>query len=521
MMKKEKGIALVSLIIVIIVMTIVASTVVYMSFDRFEVNNLRKMYNDIELLEDKVSNYYLKYGGLPVLRNNTNTPIQYTYTTLDFEKNSGDNSNYYILDLNAMEGISLNYGKEGFENPNASDDVYIINEESHIVYYVKGIELQGELQHYLNENVKIADNIPPSAPGIKVISGTKAGDIYTSDVQIEITSGKDNWSGVSGTQYSLDNGATWQEMSGNSQVISITKKGSYTIRAKTYDNATNKNYSSETQLNFEIDKVLVGTYINYDVPYTDMFSGIEYDNSAEGKYGWRYLGTDDDGNNLLISTAIPAIVNYNYLPGETLPTWWPTDSEVQADTAGIYKTTAGWDLNNSGEPNKYASYGLRYKFESIPFTWQESGTSVSAKNTGIFRQVGSATNGTNINLNFRASGVKVEGVHNLTLAELNRAVNSVNGNNNRAETSTSSGFKELTEEALGLFDMQDLTDYTANYYYWLASPDANSAQGVCNVYYNLAYVNNNRNYYYGVRPVVVLSPEVEFVKEDGVWKIAD
>ena len=84
MIKKEKGIALVSLLIVIALMTIIASTVIYISLDRFEINNFRKMCNDIELLQDKVSNYYLKYEVLPVLRNDELSTDKYVVISLNF-----------------------------------------------------------------------------------------------------------------------------------------------------------------------------------------------------------------------------------------------------------------------------------------------------------------------------------------------------------------------------------------------------------------------------------------------------
>ena len=114
-LRNNKGITMVSLIITIVVMLIVASTTVFVSLDRFESNKLDKMYNDIQLLADKVRNYYLKYNGLPIARDTANSPIVYDYTTFEFTKNVNDNENYYILDLEAMEGISLNYGEDGFK----------------------------------------------------------------------------------------------------------------------------------------------------------------------------------------------------------------------------------------------------------------------------------------------------------------------------------------------------------------------------------------------------------------------
>lgn len=171
MKKNNKGITLVSLVIVIVVMFIIASITVNISFDRFEINNLKKMLSDLELLEDKVNNYYLEYNELPIVSE---------YTCIKtFEKNSGDNDNYYIINLEALDkGIALNYGKDGFENPNNSDDVYIINEQSHNIYYAKGIEMKGKYYYSFIDNSEIEDNIAPSTPEIKIISGTKNEDRY-------------------------------------------------------------------------------------------------------------------------------------------------------------------------------------------------------------------------------------------------------------------------------------------------------------------------------------------------------
>jgi len=247
MIKKQNGITLVSLVIVIVLMLIISSTVVNVSLDRFEINSFNKMKNDIELLKDKVSNYYLKYNGLPVIRNDNNEPVEYIYTSLDFESGK-----YYILDLSAMEGVSLNYGKAGFESPNTTNDVYVINDLTHNIYYIKGIELQGTLYHYIN-NVSVTDTIPPSKPKIEVISGeqNEKGE-YITDVEVAITHGKDSWSGISETKYSLDGGTTWESLTEENNIFTISTNGIYNIKAKSYDNLNNS--SSEASLTIVISK---------------------------------------------------------------------------------------------------------------------------------------------------------------------------------------------------------------------------------------------------------------------------
>ena len=255
MIKSNKGISLVSLIIVIAVMLIITSVTISISYDRFEINNLNKLKNDLELLEDKVSNYYLKYNVIPVLRKkDDNTIIKYDETTLNFNKDVRDNGNYYIIDLEAMDGISLNYGKEGFENPNTSDDVYIINEKSHQIYYVRGIELDGEFYHSILDNNEISvtnDIIPPTKPEIKMVSGeTNEQGVYTSAVSIEFVSGKDNGSGIAKTTYAINDEPEELTSTLPNNTLTISDNGTYNIKARSYDMANN--VSDKTEIDITI-----------------------------------------------------------------------------------------------------------------------------------------------------------------------------------------------------------------------------------------------------------------------------
>lgn len=249
MIKNSNGITLVSLIITIAVMMIIASITVSTSMDRFEINNLNKMINDIEFLKEKVSNYYLKYNELPVVKDADNKSIE--YTNINFSVDTNDNEKYYIIDLESMGDIALNYGKEGFENANSSDDVYIINEKTHNIYYVKGIEWNEEYHHFISDSNGAndeEDTIPPSTPQIKVISGTKNEEgIYTSDVEIEITPGKDKWSGVAKTTYLINN-ETEIEITLEDNVLSLAEDGEYNIIVKTYDK-----YGNYSENNIEIE----------------------------------------------------------------------------------------------------------------------------------------------------------------------------------------------------------------------------------------------------------------------------
>ena len=146
--KKIAGITLITLVIAVCILIIISSILIYNARTGIRLRSLKMMYNDIELLSDKVNSYYTKYGALPA-------EIEYK-GNIHFEPEPNDNDIYYIIDLNALDGISLNYGFD-FKNITSENDtstysdIYIINEESHHIYYVRGIEMDGVI-YYTNNN---------------------------------------------------------------------------------------------------------------------------------------------------------------------------------------------------------------------------------------------------------------------------------------------------------------------------------------------------------------------------------
>lgn len=255
-MKKENGITLVSLIITIVLMLIIAGVTVNTSVDRFKINNVSKMHNDIEILNDKVNNYYVTYGGLPVVRDNSGNAVQYTYSTIDFNTNVNDNANYYIIDLSALGNLTLNYGKDGYRQPNSSDDVYIINEKTHSIYYVKGIEnRRGTFNHsYGINNDTLQDTVPPTTPQVKVVEGkldqdqtnTAADLYYKTAVTVEFIPGKDSVSGIDRTTYSVNGTSEANITALTNNRYSMSSNGTYVITAKTYDNSGNVSQTTVT-----------------------------------------------------------------------------------------------------------------------------------------------------------------------------------------------------------------------------------------------------------------------------------
>lgn len=540
-LKSNKGITLVTLIITIVVIFIVAGTTVYTSLDRFEINRYNKMKNDLELLSDKVANYYLKYNSIPVVRDETNSPILYPIP--EFDKNVNDNENYYIIDLSAMEGISLNYGKEGFNNPNASDDVYIINESSHQIYYVKGIEVKGVIYHTLENNNTLGDNIPPTKPEIKIISGDLNSDgKYTSDVEIEIIPGRDNWSGVNKTTYSINDGTETVITTLENNILNIAEDGTYIIKARSYDK--NGNWS-EMDLELVVAKIVstlnlnIGDFIEYNISYVDTMK-YYYDNTTytySTKNGWRIIDYTDNGdgtytNVKLISTGIPAMFYYNY-SDTTNNGYFITDS---AELDNFREILGGSSYNLSNTTSEFysleAAAGLYSKFESIMFSY---GTSTSV---GVGK--GYLYNITSNNIVYNSKNtVEVSGgnlfnlypskakVRILTMPEINKYINRKTGNDIDVDNISKI---ETTQDVNNIYrlDQLYLEEKMENYTYsvsaegswWVASPYPNSDTELIYINPNgtISKQNNNKR---GIRPVICFTSNVEFIDtdKDGILEI--
>lgn len=177
-LKNSKGITLVTLIITIIVLLIVSNVTIYSVKNNLGIGKLKDMQNDIENLNDKISAYYNRYGVLPI--------IDEEYTNTNEIKNAGlisedvDKGKFYIIDLSALENLTLTYGKD-FKNINTTSDkntlkdIYIINETSHNIFYVKGIKLDDKM-FYTNY---MEDQVDKEAVDIKYVDNIKIPEGYT------------------------------------------------------------------------------------------------------------------------------------------------------------------------------------------------------------------------------------------------------------------------------------------------------------------------------------------------------
>ena len=156
-LKREQGITLITLIITVVLLVIITSILAKNTYSSLQLSNLTKLQNDVESLNDRVAAYYVKNGNLPIhqvsLSNGSgknDTMTKSEVRSIVDKVSPYDNDNYYVLDIEKLDNVTLNYGKE--YKIKSSTDKYVIHEETHMIYYLKGIYYEGEEYHTIGLN---------------------------------------------------------------------------------------------------------------------------------------------------------------------------------------------------------------------------------------------------------------------------------------------------------------------------------------------------------------------------------
>lgn len=127
-MKNNKGITIISLIITSIVILILTSAMIFNTRNQLQMKKMQNLCIDIENLNSKIDEYYLKYGELPILCDYTSSTNYENFKNredfvtmleskaqdqgaeMNSEVNLKDNDEYGVIDLEKLGSFSLNFG---------------------------------------------------------------------------------------------------------------------------------------------------------------------------------------------------------------------------------------------------------------------------------------------------------------------------------------------------------------------------------------------------------------------------
>ncbi len=264
-MKNERAVTLITLVVTVVILIILTFTIT-VNMDQY--GNQRKKSDfevDLQKLKEQVSQYYAANNKLPIINPYTNI------STIKGFTNINDNDKYYVIDLNQLKNVTLNYGADYsiIRKKNVTEeitnlfDVYIINEQSHTIYYPKGVMYNGEYHYTSNDvynNIKVEGyvNKPKLAEGMTPVkftlpTATSAGTVN------ETTENDQNWYQY-GTTYETRRWANAKTADGSMWVW--IPRYAYKI---TYYTDSTKTVKSQTKTQYgSVDIVfLIGTTDKY------------------------------------------------------------------------------------------------------------------------------------------------------------------------------------------------------------------------------------------------------------------
>lgn len=182
MIKNNKGISLITMGMTVLILVIILTTLAYTAISNFKVRKLNDLYTDLKTLSDEVAVYYLENKQLPVsseykvIEEGDTLGEDINFVTKGgvfsgqeslINPNDYDPSSekgravYYELDIDVFDNITLaNTGK------------YIINEQSHTVYYVNGVSVNGTVYHSLQlkySDIEVNNRKPISSVNTKTV----------------------------------------------------------------------------------------------------------------------------------------------------------------------------------------------------------------------------------------------------------------------------------------------------------------------------------------------------------------
>lgn len=144
--KSEKGVTMLSLTIAVIILLIITGMMIYNARDTIYMKNYNALKNDIELLRAKVLEFYNEYGSVPakIPCSKISVGVEDVFNQTEL-RNEGD---LYILDLQVLDGLTLNYGKDYEKIKDQTEvteyypNLYIINKVTHNIFLVGGVQVR-------------------------------------------------------------------------------------------------------------------------------------------------------------------------------------------------------------------------------------------------------------------------------------------------------------------------------------------------------------------------------------------
>lgn len=424
--KNEKGITLVTLTITIVVLMILSFSINVSVKSTMETRNYNYVKEDIINLSEEVKAYYLKNNSLPIDETKTYNLADYGVPSEDINPN--DYGNYYRINVSLLENISLNNG--GINNNEANeetDDMYVVNEYSLTVYYLKGATFGGQKHYTITDDFAEGGTAKdfytkveyPIFPAITLKSNNSqdetvanTGEVvtlkmiskYKQENFIKLPTVKINGEDVSDTlawnnniitaKYTIPEDSA--KLGYGAQITfeisdySVKGEKNQTINGQTitevnFGKTVTRKYVTLVQA-FEEGNIKVGDYLNYNdyVDKSKTYTTVTSENGwGDQKYiatketYWQVLGLDETGKKLMLISQSP--IKKEMKTSGTTEKWekspylvlkgakgYINSKKVLNNISGIYSTNLGTAQSITAEEiNRLIGVTVDYKNKKV------------------------------------------------------------------------------------------------------------------------------------------------------------
>lgn len=249
-MNNKRGVTLLVVLTATIVMLIIMTSAAVIGAGAISSANLEEYKNGISRVQDNINEYYLEVGSLPVL----NEVVAPNSLGSDFYEavalNSDENNKLYVVNVALLSNDTIRNGRGTLKN----QDVYLVAENTHNVYYVGGFSNRGKIYYSNYEGSK---------------DSTSGFDVSRNGLVLSLDAG--NIASYPGS------GSNWFDLSGNANTTVLNNGAYYSSTnggAIYFDGSDDyANLGSGTSLDIT-DSVTISTWFKIDADASEGYHNI-------------------------------------------------------------------------------------------------------------------------------------------------------------------------------------------------------------------------------------------------------
>lgn len=142
-MTNKSGVTLMVLVTATIVMMIIITSASVIGANSVASAKLEEYKSSLFRVQDNINTYYLENNMLPVTNEVVAANSLGTSFYNNIIENNDENNKLFVVDVSLLNNETIKKGKGTV----ADKDVFLVAENTHNIYYIKGFEYKGQVVH--------------------------------------------------------------------------------------------------------------------------------------------------------------------------------------------------------------------------------------------------------------------------------------------------------------------------------------------------------------------------------------